>query len=151
MRLILFAVTTILMACGDINVDDMGQTKGEEETIDEEPKADVEVDVTVKTEVIIRTEGGGDLPGLIYSPVERTSREAEEEVPDGYRIPTRSELITLYDSGELDEAVGPSTHLWTNTETRWGDQTRWVLDAETGSIFLGHEYFKAETIYLLDE
>lgn len=53
---------------------------------------------------------------------------------DGWRLPTRAELVELFDSGEFDPRMRDK-HFWSSTLYAFGPSAAWVIDFDDGGTY----------------
>jgi len=81
---------------------------------------------------------------------ERVNYEKAEhtvaELGDGWRLPTREELLTLVDLTRHDPCIDTdkypdtkSNYYWTSSECAWNkDEARWVVHFSYGNVYASH-------------
>ena len=145
----LIIISLLLNACGMADKlpseTDDAKTATEEQT-DDQGETGEHVDVAVSVDVQV-TVIQGSAGRILYRATPRYYYEAERLTPDGYRIPTRGELLELYARGDLGEIVADG-QLWTSTETDTGGQR--VLDIGSGQVIVGHRVHEFQTIYIAE-
>lgn len=155
MKTILMTLTMLItMGCGSLPEVEKNDAKASPDPTpdaetDEQPTADnTDVSVGVAVDVAVSvcsSEADHRSIDMVYKPEARYSDEAQALAPSGYRLPTRSELLALYDSGELARRVDRSAILW--TETSADDMGFYCFDVSSGQFFIGQRSFAASALY----
>lgn len=72
-----------------------------------------------------------------------TLQDAALQAPDGYRLPTRTELIQAFDAGEFE---GMSNVVWSSSEVKEADGYFYGINLGTGTQY---EYNEGIDLYVL--
>jgi len=124
----------------------------EEETVEREPAEEkqarqgdnIEVNVDVNVEI---NQYDGYAAKWLYQGAPATWEEANDQAPEGYRLPTRAELVDGYDNGEFEDVVG--LVVWSTTELV--NQPGYIIGMNlgTGSESRFYEGIKLHVVYVL--
>lgn len=90
----------------------------------------------------LATENGATPAGYLYNPEPKAYADALADTPDGYFVPTRSQLLMIIDDG-LYALPAP---VWSNTST--SDGREWVADPASASVYPVDPAEPRPTLYL---
>jgi len=100
-----------------------------DENAEDVTRVEVDVDVDVEVEVEQTTAYADESALVIYRPERKCWEDAVAEAPDGFRLLTRAEAVSLYDQGLLDEVSARNT-IWTATEFQFINA--WTMNTRNG-------------------
>ncbi len=80
----------------------------------------------------------------------KAAEAAVAALGDGWRLPTRTELLTLVDDTKFEPAIDTerfpdtkSTWYWTGTPCAWNTSARWVVYFDAGDVNGNHQHLYA--------
>ena len=72
-------------------------------------------------------------PEIYFSGLTGNWFEVQTGRPEGYRVPTRSELLNALDKGQLDDFLNlPLPIFWTISESTYNYDYSWAVNLNTG-------------------
>jgi hypothetical protein len=147
----IFFLSFLLVSCGDLKYDQATASP----TPSPSPAADKEVTVETNKHLSAKATASASCSTEAdkYSAQTfkfvnsiKTYREAKRDVPEGYRLATRSELLTALDDGALGE-FGDEI-VWTDNEI--GEDNAWTFRLRDGYLSPYDKLSLFRTIYVKD-
>jgi len=117
------------------------------EPVEKEKKKDNSIEVNVNVDVTVN-QYNGYAEKWLFKAKPATWEEADLEAPEGYRLPTRVELMEGFDNGEFEGVVG--FVVWSVTELV--GQPGYIIGVNLGSGTESRFYegIKLHVAYILD-
>lgn len=139
---ITISLVCLLSACGDLYVDGVKQGKDGSTTAAIEPedgqtvKSQTVQPGTVSCEVTAKASAGQTVRELEWkiSIARRSFMEIRDGAPEGWRLPTRGEVIDAFDAGQLQAFQAPNLLVWTSTEATDNRNNVYVVRLSDGFL-----------------